>query len=127
MPLAFAGRRLPTSSRLKRRRQSGLPEGRETVRVVGAQKRPERVMAPPKAVRPHPWAATSTAHCSIFIDSKLSGELDASAVEGGRGRREVLGLLLGDALRAPGSGARYTVAMAQATAPVKASATHVRF
>jgi len=84
-------------------------------------------LPPPSPAEAHPWASRPAAHASIFLDRPLAGELTEAAKEGGRRGKEVLGLLLGDWLAAPGSGARYTVALAQATAPVQASATHVRF
>jgi len=97
------------------------------MRVIEGRKRPQRILAPPKSVRKHPWALHPPLHASLFIDAALADELDASAKESRARGTEALGLLLGDALSAPGSGARYTVALSRATSQVQATSTHVRF
>jgi 26S proteasome regulatory subunit N11 len=84
-------------------------------------------MEPPANVKADPWAKLAAKRTSLFIESNVFEVMRRAAKDGAGSGHEVLGLLVGDMLQPPGGGPGYTVALAHATSPVQASATHVRF
>jgi proteasome lid subunit RPN8/RPN11 len=98
----------------------------ERFRVVAEERRPPRILPSPNGAAPHPWAKGPSAKARFYVEAAVAQRLAAMAQEGARHDLEVMGLLLGDYLVDP-RGDPYSVALEVATAPLEASATHVRF
>lgn len=102
------------------------PKPREPLRVRRALDRPVRELREPIDAKGAAWKIKASGRPSFFIDRALATAIVRQAEDGSRAGHEVLGLLVGDRLRAYG-GSVFSVALDRVTAPLEASAGHVRF
>jgi len=98
----------------------------EPLRVRRGLDRPVREVREPTDAKGAAWKVRASGRPTFFIDRALATAIVRQAEQGSRAGHEVLGLLVGDRLRAPG-GATFSVALDRVTAPLQASAGHVRF
>lgn len=92
--------------------------------MVGATPPQREERAPPANCRRHAWSKPSEG-MPFFISKVAEEKVRHHAAEGMRRNQEVMGLLLGELLIWKGGG--YAIARDIATAPLEASAVHVRF
>lgn len=94
---------------------------------VEERRRPVRRLTPPRLHRPDPWAPKAAARPEFFIASNAAQEIRKAAETAAQGGNETLGLLVGDRFADAKSGKPFAVVLACATAPLRSTATHVRF
>lgn len=92
--------------------------------MVGSTPPRKEERTPPANCRRHGWSSPSQG-TPFFISKVAEEKIRHHAAEGMRSNREVMGLLLGELLTWRGEG--YALARDVATAPLEATAVHVRF
>ncbi|HLF16684.1 MAG TPA: hypothetical protein VI796_04550 [Candidatus Thermoplasmatota archaeon] len=96
------------------------------MRVHAGEQRPRRRRAPPAATA-HAWQKAAAGPAAFFIDMELAKRLERQAVEAAGEGSETMALLRGDVFASPSGGPTYAAAFESASAPLRASATHVQF